>query len=85
MAAATTLIAWGADDYQEGYQTASQHEETLNTIRWTTDYLIKCHTGPEVFWAQVGDGNADHAEWDRVEDMTIPRPSYKMDKIGLFH
>lgn len=28
---------------------------------------------------KVGDGGADHAQWTRVEDMTIPRPSYKID------
>ena len=31
------------------------------------------------FLIQVGDGNADHSQWTRVEDMTIPRPSYKLD------
>ena len=29
--------------------------------------------------SKVGDGDADHAEWDRIETMTIPRPSYKLD------
>ena len=28
---------------------------------------------------QVGDGGADHAQWTRVEDMNIPRPSFKID------
>ena len=28
---------------------------------------------------QVGDGYADHAQWGRVEQMTIARPSYKVD------
>lgn len=29
---------------------------------------------------QVGDGNADHAQWGRPEDMTIARPAFKIDR-----
>ena len=29
--------------------------------------------------SQVGDGAADHAQWTRVEDMSIPRPAFKVD------
>merc|ERR1712142_311936 len=79
MAASTTLLAWGAIDFSKGYSAADQTEKTLNTIKWATDYFIKCHTGPNELYAQVGDGNADHSQWTRVEDMTIPRPSYKID------
>ncbi len=32
-----------------------------------------------LFLLKVGDGGADHAQWTRVEDMTIPRPSYRID------
>jgi len=79
MAAATTLLAWGAVDFRSGYRAAGQEEETLNTIKWATDYFIKCHPSANVLYAQVGDGNADHSQWNRVEDMTIPRPSFKID------
>merc|ERR1719391_680990 len=79
MAASTTLLAWGALDFKNGYEAAGQAEETLNTIKWATDYFIKCHPEPNVFYAQVGDGGADHSQWTRVEDMTIARPSFKID------
>lgn len=29
---------------------------------------------------KVGDGHADHAQWGRPEDMTIPRPALKIDQ-----
>jgi len=51
----------------------------LNTVKWATDYFLKCHTADNELYAQVGDGNADHSQWTRVEDMNIPRPSYKID------
>ena len=28
---------------------------------------------------KVADGHTDHAEWNRAENITIPRPSYKID------
>lgn len=53
MAAATTLIAWGAIDFKSGYQAAGEYSATLNTIKWATDYFIKCHTNTNELWAQV--------------------------------
>ena len=34
MAASTTLLAWGAADYKDGYQAAGQYQQSLNTVRW---------------------------------------------------
>jgi len=79
MAAATTLLAWGALDFQSGYKASGEMNQTLNTIKWATDYLIKCHTGTNELYAQVGDGHADHSHWTRAEDMNIARPSFKID------
>ena len=53
MAAATTLLAWGAVGSKDGYQAAGQWQQTLNTIRWATDYFIKCHTKDNELYAQV--------------------------------
>ena len=32
-----------------------------------------------MFYGQVGNGDLDHAWWGRPEDMTMARPSYKID------
>ena len=53
MAASTTLLAWGAADFKEGYKAAGQLEATLNTIKWATDYFIKCHVYRNELYAQV--------------------------------
>ena len=54
MAASATLLAWGAIDFKDAYEAAGQMEATLNTIRWATDYFIKCHPEENVLYAQVG-------------------------------
>lgn len=53
MAASTTLLAWGALDFQSGYKASGEMNQTLNTIKWATDYFIKCHTGTNELYAQV--------------------------------
>ena len=35
---------------------------------------------PHLLYGQVGDGDFDHACWQRPEDMTTPRPAYKIDE-----
>ncbi|KAK3430191.1 hypothetical protein EUGRSUZ_E01718 [Eucalyptus grandis] len=52
----------------------------LDAIQRGTDYLIKVHTQPNVLYGEVGDGNSDHACWQRPEDMTTPGTTYKIDE-----
>ncbi|RVX03077.1 Endoglucanase 13 [Vitis vinifera] len=74
-----TLLSWGVIEY--GQQLAAKKElgHAMEAIKWGTDYFIKAHTQPNVLYGQVGDGDADHACWERPEDMTTPRTSYKID------
>ena len=41
MAAFTTLLAWGAIDYEDAYIKAGELEQVRQAIRWSTDYFIK--------------------------------------------
>ena len=42
-------------------------------VRWGTDYFIGCHKADHEFIGQIGDGYADHAQWDSPENMNIDR------------
>ncbi|KAF9596433.1 hypothetical protein IFM89_011262 [Coptis chinensis] len=44
-----------------------------------TAYLIKAHPQPNVLYVEVGEGHSNHDCWQRPEDMTTSRPSYKID------
>ncbi|RXG50783.1 Endoglucanase 1 [Armadillidium vulgare] len=48
-------------------------------IRWGAEYFLKAHTSTTELYGQVGDGNVDHANWGRPEEMTEERPSAKID------
>lgn len=75
----TTLLSWSLIDFTDGHEAAGQTEYARATIKWATDFLLKCHTGPYEFYGQVGDGHIDHQFWGRPEEMTMERPSYKID------
>ncbi|XP_069943484.1 uncharacterized protein [Cherax quadricarinatus] len=79
MAYTATVLAWGLIDFAKGHQTANQVEYGQAAVKWATDYFLKAHTAHFEFYGQVGEGNADHAYWGRPEEMTMARPSYKID------
>lgn len=75
-----TMLSWSAIDYGSQLSAANELNHALDAIKWGTDYLIKAHPHPNVLYGQVGDGDADHACWERPEDMTTPRTTYKIDE-----
>jgi len=45
MAVAVTLVAWGLDEFYDGYPLAGLKDEGRDMVRWGTDYLLKTITG----------------------------------------
>ena len=80
MAYSAAILGWSVYEDKAAYEQSGQLEYILGDIKWVTDYLIKCHPEPEVYYYQVGDGNADHSWWGPCEVMTMNRPSYKVTK-----
>ncbi|KAJ1389668.1 Six-hairpin glycosidase superfamily [Sesbania bispinosa] len=80
MAYSVTMLAWGAIEFSKEITDLNQMGDTLWAIKWGTDYFIKAHPQPNVLWGQVGDGASDHYCWERAEDMTTSRTSYKIDE-----
>lgn len=79
MAYTVTVLAWGLLSYREGYETAGQVEYAEAAIRWGTDYFLKAHSASMTLYGQVGEGQPDHSYWGRPEEMTMARPSMKID------
>ncbi|KAL5206472.1 hypothetical protein ABZP36_034681 [Zizania latifolia] len=80
MAFTVTMLSWGAIDFGADIAAAGEWHHTLEAIKWGTDYFVKAHTEPFVYWAEVGDGDTDHYCWQRPEDMTTSRQAYRVDK-----
>ncbi|XP_010508282.1 PREDICTED: endoglucanase 15-like [Camelina sativa] len=79
LAFTTTMLAWSSVEMESQLKARKEHQNALAAIKWATDYLINAHPQPNVLYGQVGDGASDHACWMRPEDMTTPRPSYRID------
>ncbi|CAI5488915.1 unnamed protein product [Closterium sp. Naga37s-1] len=79
---ATTLLAWSLIDFRRHLEAAggaAQLTAARNALRWSTDYLVKAHTGMNELWAQVGDPVAESACWQRPEDMSTARTAYRVN------
>ncbi len=82
MAYSATMLSWSVYEYKDAFKNSGQLEPILENIKWATDYFIKCHPEPNVYYYQVGNGDADHAWWGPAEAMPMDRPSYKLDKAS---
>jgi endoglucanase len=79
MAYTATMLGWSVLDYKAGYEKSGQYTIIKNNLRFVYDYFIKCHTAPNEFYGQVGNGGEDHRFWGAPEIMQMKRPSYKID------
>ncbi|MCO5549201.1 hypothetical protein L7F22_002667 [Adiantum nelumboides] len=80
MAFTVTMLSWSAIEYGENIASAGQLGYTLEAIKWGTDYFIKAHPEPNIFWGEVGDGDSDHYCWQRPEEMTTSRKAYSISE-----
>ncbi|KAA8539563.1 hypothetical protein F0562_026255 [Nyssa sinensis] len=80
MAFTVTMLAWSVVEFRSQLAAMNELSHALEAIEWGTDYFIKAHPNPNVFYGEVGDGDSDHNCWQRPEDMTTPRTSYKIDQ-----
>ncbi|KAK8962655.1 Endoglucanase 12 [Platanthera guangdongensis] len=74
-----TTLSWGVVEFRGQLAASGELQNALNAVRWGTDYLLKAHTAADELYVEVGDGSSDHSCWQRPEDMTTPRTSYKID------
>ncbi|KAJ3676353.1 hypothetical protein LUZ60_003765 [Juncus effusus] len=80
MAFTITLLSWSVVEYSPQLSKKNELQNALEAIKWGTDYLIKAHMKPNELYVEVGEGNSDHQCWQRPEDMSTPRTSYKIDE-----
>ncbi|MFZ5987066.1 MAG: glycoside hydrolase family 9 protein [Bacillota bacterium] len=79
MAYTAAMLAWAVYEEKEAFVKSGQLGYIMDEIKWATDYFIKCHPSPDVYYYQVGDGDIDHVWWGPAEVMTMARPSFKVD------
>ncbi|ERN12111.1 hypothetical protein AMTRI_Chr01g131900 [Amborella trichopoda] len=79
MAFTITMMSWSVLEYGKQMGSNGELGHAMDAIKWGTDYFIKAHPEPNVFYGEVGDGNTDHYCWQRPEDMSTSRSAYRID------
>ncbi|XP_026440927.1 endoglucanase 6-like [Papaver somniferum] len=79
MAFTVTMMSWSIIEYGSQMSKSGELGHAMEAVKWGTDYFIKAHPEPNVFYGEVGDGNTDHYCWQRPEDMTTDRQAYRID------
>lgn len=79
MAFTVTMLGWSVVEFGPQLKARNELSNALDAIKWGTDYMVKAHSKPDELYGQVGDGGSDHDCWQRPEEMTTPRPVYKID------
>lgn len=74
------MLSWSTIEFGSKLDVKSELSNALDAIKWGTDYLIKAHAAPNVLYGEIGDGDSDHECWQRPEDMTTPRTTFKIDE-----
>lgn len=68
-------LAWAYYEYPTVF--APVKADFFRMLKYFTDYFLASHPSPDVFWYNIGDGNADHGYWGAPELQTGPRPALK--------
>lgn len=81
MAYAAAQLGWAVYEYRDAFQAAGQLDDILDEIKWATDYFIKAHPSPNVFYYMCGYGESDHSIWAPHEflEYLTDRKSFKVD------
>lgn len=67
------MLGWSMYEYKTVIAQTGNTEKLLSTLKYFTDYLLKCHPNANTFYHQVGDGGSDHSYWGPPENQTSPR------------
>ena len=53
MTFSTTLLCWSLLEFPEAYNKSGQLDYMYDSIRWSLEYFVKCHTADNELYVQV--------------------------------
>lgn len=74
-----TMVAWTGVEYQSTYVQLGEWNRYKQILKWGTDWIIKAHSAPNVFWGQIASGELDHAVWVTAEFVLNRRESFQIN------
>ncbi len=80
LAYSLAVMAWSGVEYKDTYQHIGEWNRFQNILRRGTDWLIKAHSAPNVFWGQIATGELDHQVWVMSEFALYVRQSFQINE-----
>jgi endoglucanase len=71
-----SVLGWSLYEFRDAFDSTGNATKMLSTMKYFTDYFLASHPSANVFYYQVGEGNADHTYWGPPEQQTGSRPTY---------
>jgi endoglucanase len=72
-----SVMGWALYEYRDIFDNAGVTTKMLSTMKYFTDFILKCHSDRNTLYYEVGEGNADHGYWGPPENQTGSRPVKK--------
>ena len=70
------MLAWGLLEYPQGYAASGTTDTTLATLKWGTDYMLKCHL--------TNDSAANLSYVAQVSNpLSLPCSTYMLTAYGM--
>ncbi len=75
---AFSTLGWAYYETKDVYERTRQRIWMLRTLKYFSDFFMKCHRNPNIFYYQKGDGVIDHNYWGPPEMQTYQ--DYTIDR-----
>lgn len=70
-------LAWGLDEFREGYEASGNGPLARANLRLAATYLLRCYDPvAQTYVGQIGDPKVDHNYWGRPEEQGGARPAF---------
>lgn len=70
---AASNLGWALYEYRADMDKAGVTTKLLSTLKYFTDYFLRCYPNKTTFYYEVGDGGVDHGYWGPPELQTGSR------------
>lgn len=69
-----SMLGWSLIEYQNVLERTGNKNKLLSTLKYFTDYFLKCHVNESTFYYQIGDDLEDNIYLGPPERQTEKRP-----------
>jgi len=70
-----SILGWSLYTYKNAFDSTGNTKKLLSTLKYFTDYFLKCHIDESTFYYGIGDVTEYHLYWGPPESQSPGRPT----------